>query len=592
MARWTFGLGRKPPHVSRETKDLLQAKSLTAAASTVRGADTSFLPNSESWQNEVWSYYDTLGEFRYAVDWKSRMMSRVRLFAARIEPGQDEPVRIEDDSLAVQLMSRLGGALGQASLLADLSTQLDIPGEGFVIAETINGQELWSIRSIDEIRKRSGRFEIVSEEALPSAQDWRPLAPDHFVMRVFQPHKRYHNVADSSARSARNTMRELELVNRHIISQYLSRLASAGMLLLPQEVHFPVREEFADQPNPLMAELIELASTAIREPGTAAAVIPLLMEMPGEWLDKVQHLDFTMQIDERIIEKRESAVRRLATQVNIPAEVLTGMGDVNHWGAWQLEEGALKTTIAPDAETICAAFTTQYLQPRLAASGEEDPDQFVIWYDMSELTIRPDRSGNAFQAYDRLEISGAALRRETGFDEADKPEDDELREQGLKVIINTLPSGAASALAQLVGDESVQPVIPVSAQPPEVAEEATQTPAEERTEPPTQEEPPPAPDMAAVRTQRLISQARAAHAIRFAPGDRWELLHPMICEQHAYTCPYTHAALGLSTRPGRRGLYECMLDAFGRLRIGDLSQQIDPSEFLITKGGGMNGNRK
>lgn len=587
MARWTFGLGRKPPHVSRETKDLLQAKSLTAAASTVRGADTSFLPNSESWQNEVWSYYDTLGEFRYAVDWKARMMSRVRLFAARIEPGQDEPIRIEDDSLAVQLMSRLGGALGQAPLLADLSTQLDVPGEGFVIAETINGQELWSIRSIDEIRKRSGRFEIVSEEALPSAQDWRPLAPDHFVMRVFQPHKRYHSVADSSARSARNTMRELELVNRHIISQYLSRLASAGMLLLPQEVHFPVREEFADQPNPLMAELIELASTAIREPGTAAAVIPLLMEMPGEWLDKVQHLDFTMQIDEQIIEKRESAVRRLATQVNIPAEVLTGMGDVNHWGAWQLEEGALKTTIAPDAETICAAFTTQYLQPRLAASGEEDPDQFVIWYDMSELTLRPDRSSNAIQAYDRQELSGAALRRETGFDEADRPENDELRDQALKLLLRSLPDLAPTAYEELTGDRLGAPTESDDAVVPEEPE----GPREERSEPPTQEEAPPSPDMAVIRTQRLIQQARASHAIRFTHSGDWELLHPMVCEQHAYSCPYTHAALNISTRPGRRGMYECVLDPFGRLRIGDLSQHMDTSEFLVTKGGGVNGHR-
>ena len=584
MAWWTFGLGRKPPEVSRETMSVLRDRALTAAATTVRSSDSSFLPDVKSWQREVWGYYDSLGEFRYAVDWKSRMMSRVRLYAARIEPGQDEPVRLEDSSLAVQLVSSLGGTGSQAALLDDLNTQLDVPGEGYVIAETIAGREVWSVRSSDELRKRSGRFEIVTEDPMEKSQDWRPLAPDHFIMRVHKPHKRWHSVADSSARAARGTMRELELVNRHILSQYLSRLASAGVIIFPEEVTFPVREEFADQPDPFMAEWIEIAAQAIKEPGTASAVIPIPMKVPGEWLGKIQHIDFTLKLDDKIIEKRESAIRRLATQINIPAEILTGMGAINHWGAWQLEEGALKTTIAPDIETICAAFTTQYLQPRLAASGEEDSGQFVVWYDMSELTIRPDRSGNAFQAYDRLEISGTALRRETGFDEADKPEGEELKEQGLKVIINTVSSEASTALSELIGEVlEVAPLSPATAE--EVAAPSSE-PEPAQGAPNTRETAPPSPDAAAMRTERLIRQARAVHAIRFTGSGNWELLHPVICDRHAYSCPYAYAALTLKSGalPGRTGLYECTLDAFGQFRIGDMTPHMDTTQFLTTRG--------
>lgn len=584
MPWWTFGLGRRPPHVSRETASLLKERALTAAAATVRSADTSFLPNTQSWQREVWGYYDSLGEFRYAVDWKSRMMSRVRLYAARIEDGQDEPVRIDEDHLAVQLVTSLGGALGQSSLMDDLNTQLDVPGEGYVIAEMIGGREVWSVRSQDEIRKRSGRFEIISEDMLTEsgAQDWRFLAPDHFVMRVHHPHKRYHAVADSAARAARGTMRELELVNRHIIAQYLSRLASAGVVIFPEEVTFPTREEFADQPDPFVAEWIEIAAQAIKEPGTASAVIPIPMKIPGEWLGKIQHIDFTLKIDEKIIEKRESAIRRLATQVNIPAEILTGMGDVNHWGAWQLEESALKTTIAPDAETICAAFTTQYLQPRLAASGVEDSEKFVIWYDMSELTIRPDRSANAVLAYDRLEISGDALRRETGFDESDKPETEELTDQALKLLLRNVPDAAFTALKELTGESLETPEAATEISPTVNEEVPTPSP---REEPSTQAAPP--PDASALRVDRLIQQAQASHAIRFTGQARWELLHPVVCERHAYSCPYTHAALALKSGayPGRSGLYECSLDPFGRIRIGDMSQNMDTGGFLVTRGG-------
>src|SRR5690606_7431621 len=176
------------------------------------------------------------------------------------------------------------------------------------------------------------------------------------------------------------------------------------------------------------------------------------IKVPAEYVDKIKHLDFTLKIDEKIIDKRESAIKRLASQLNVPPEVLLGMGDLNHWNAWISDETSLKVDVAPDAELICQAITTGYLQPRLKASGVEDWASWVVWYDMSELTLRPDRSDDAIQLYDRLEINGAALRRETGFDESDKPGDDELKEQALKVIIKTLPSGAGSALSTLIGD--------------------------------------------------------------------------------------------------------------------------------------------
>ena len=590
MPWYTFGLGKKPPKVSKDYSPEAFERALTAAATSVntRTASSSFLSSSESWQNEVWSYYDTLGEYRYGVDWKARMMSRVRLYAARIDPTQDEPIRLDDDSLAVRLVSRLGGAVEQPAMLADISTQLDVPGEGFVIAEVIDGVESWTVRSRDEIRKRSGIVEVVDEDTLSNTQEWRSLAAENFVMRIFHPHKRYHYMADSASRAARGTMREIELVNRHILAQYLSRLASAGVWLVPEEITFPVREEFADQPDPFMAEWIEIAAEAIQKPGTASAVVPIPMKIPGEWISAAKDgfIDFTLQIDEQVIEKRESAIRRLATQINIPAEILTGMGAVNHWGAWQLEEGAVKTSIAPDVEDVCSAFTKQYLRPRLAASGEDDPNQFVVWYDLSEITIRPDRSEKAIQLYDRLELSGEAARREAGFNESDKPEDEELREQGLKVIINSLPSGAASALAQLVGDQQVDPVIPISAQSPEEAEQAEErSSAEQRTEPDTQNNPPPSPDASGLRIERLVQQAKERHLIEFNGFGQWSLHHSQTCKDHIYSCPFTQWMLTTKHRalPARSGLYECSFSSGGVLRIGDLSP-LENTEGLISSG--------
>lgn len=587
MPWWTFGLGGKAPQVPYAPPE---HPSLTASVVPVPSPQASLIRNSESWQNEAWGHYDSSGEYRYAVEWKSAMISRVRLYAAELKPGQDEPARIDDpEHPASQAMMLLGGGpVGQTKIMDSLSVLLDVPGEGYLIGETVGGVERWTVRSVDEIRVTRNQFEVIRDDVPSGTQEWRRLASGSLVHRVYRAHKRWSYLPDSPARAARSTLRELELVNRHIIAQYLSRVASAGVFIIPDEVTFPVREEFEDSVDPFMSEWIEIAAQAIKEPGAASAVVPIPIRVPAEYVDKIKHIDFTLKVDEKIIEKRDSAVKRLATQVNIPAEVLLGMGDVNHWGAWQLEEGALKTSISPDAELICQAITEGYLQPRLAASGEEEPARYVVWYDLSELTIRPDRSANAVLAYDRLELSGEALRREAGFDEADKPTDEQLREQGLKVIVRTLPAAADSALAQLIGEENVDPVTPQESDVAgEVAQESTPS-GSDQGPPGTQDEPPPppGPDAASIRTERLIRQARAPHSVRFTVGGRWVMLHPDLCKDHAYSCPYTQTSRSLRTmaHPGRSGIYACTLDAFGRLRVGDLQPHSDPSDMLIAGG--------
>jgi hypothetical protein len=586
---WYHAFSRRgtPTPKALPTRAEQQPNALTAAAAPVTSPRTELLRNTDTWQEEAWGYHDTLGEFRYAVDWESKRLSRVRLYAAKLEPGADEPVR-QDAGTAVELMTAMaGGVAGQATIMNGLGTQLSVPGEGYLIVENVNGIEQWSVRSNDEVRAARGGYEVADENAVNGGTNWRPLAPDSLnPLRVWRPNKRWHHIADSPARAARSTMRELELVNRHIIAQYLSRLASAGVVMFPDEVTFPVREEFADAPDPFMAEWIEIASEAIRTPGTAAGIVPLPLKLPGEWIDKVKHLDFTLKIDEKIIEKRDSAIKRLASQLNVPAEVLLGMSDLNHWNAWISDENSLKVDVAPDAELICQALTIGYLQPRLKASGVEDWATWVVWYDMSELTLRPDRSGDAIQLYDRLEIDGAALRRETGFDESDKPTNDELKEQALKVIIHTLPSGAGSALTELIGEQVT------------IAATAPITPGEQPApEPPPEDRSPPNPDTARQaaadkRAERMVRQAQALHAVRFATGRPPELLHPGLCSQHAYSCPFTHAALKLHSlpRPGTSGVYEARLDSFGRFTIGQLSPLLDTSSFFSTTRSSANGH--
>lgn len=565
---------------------------LTAAASIVAQPRSPLLKTPDSWQREAWDFYDGLGEFNYGITWLAQMMSRVRLRAARLDPDLDEPsiTDVPNDSMAARMVGDLaGGVGGQAQLMRGLVTQLSVPGEGYLIGEQIGDAYRWMVRSAEEVRATSGRFQVVGSR-IPNIE-WVDLEAESLVVRVWRPHPRFYHIADSPARSARPIMRELDMVNRHIMAQYLSRLASAGVFVIPEEASFPVREEFQDEPDPLSMEWVELAAEAIAQPGTASAIVPLLMRMPADLVEKAKFIDFTLLIDEKVIEKRNSAINRLATKLDIPTEVLTGMGDMNHWTAWQLDEGALKTHIAPMAELICHSLTVGYLQPRLAASGEKDIGQWVVWYDMSELAIRPDRSLNAQNAYEAYELSGQALRREGGFDEDDKPDLAELEEMALKRLLS-MPALASSALDALLGKTVLKQEVaaaPVSgAGAPGTAEPLPVPPGEKGPpnngvspdKPPTGKPPSGKAPVGAIG--HVLEQMKAPHAVRFSGTRNPKLLHPPLCAANAYGCPFTHAAEDAHLTRLSTGTYDARLGALGQFIVGAAVPYLDTTDWIST----------
>jgi hypothetical protein len=475
---------------------------LTGAAHVLKLGRDRITPAPQQWQKEAWEFYGgRLGQFTEGVDWLSRAISRVRLVPARQKGVADEPEPL-DSGPAVDLVGELaGGTDGQAQMLATLATHFTVPGESWLTGERTSQGVEWVVRSSDEIREgrtKNARGERIPEviddaSATSSRVQWRSLAPldgdEWNVIKLWSRDKRFRHLPSSPAKAALPDLRRLELVNRRIDADLLSRLAMNGLLLVPNEVTFPVRPEFQDEPDPFVAELIETAREAIATPGTAAAAIPIPLKMPGEWLDKVKHVTFASPLDERLLELWATLVRGIATTLHMPAEYLTGVGDLNHWSLSQLGEDALKEYVAPAAELICHSLTRGYLWPML---GEGEHDE-AVWYDLSELAQRPDRSKAAGEAYDRAEISAEAYRREVGFDEDDKPNDQELRDQLLRIVVRTQPTLAQSALAELGVMDAPEPAAAPAAPVPAGDEERpADGPPDTRDAPPPQESAPPA----------------------------------------------------------------------------------------------------
>lgn len=394
------------------------------------------IPDQKDWQQRAWEYYDRVGELRFAVQWIANALSRCRLyvgvpdeFGRAPDPvGQDDAVDA-DPRARIPLDELFCGESGRSEMLSRLAMHLTVVGESYLIAfDTDDGQRRWMVASSDEFTRTSNNQVKVR---LPESNDQIPINVDQStVIRLWRQHPRRAWEADSPVRASLSILKELIDLSSHIAATVESRLAGAGLLLLPESATLPSplsEHGEALHDDPAMATLIDAMVTPIGNRDSAAAVVPIIARIPDQATGKPEWMSFSTPFDERVQELRESSINRFASIVDIPAEVLTGFASANRWNAWKISEDAIKIHLEPLLNLIVDALTTQYLWPALEALGVDDPQGYVVWYDASDLILRPNRGPESQNLFQHGLVKGMTVRRANGFTEDDKPDDDEQR---------------------------------------------------------------------------------------------------------------------------------------------------------------------
>lgn len=430
-------------------------------------------PRNVSWQQEAWGFWRTTPEASFAANWLGHGFSLCRLYVARRprQPG-DEPEPVSEGA-AVDLLASLGGGIvGQQELLHSFGVHMTVPGIGYLTGrQAVGAFDSWQVLSADELRVQGRGYEVQVGEA-----EWDKAPPDTLVIKCWRPDEQFHFRPWSPMQPVLPVLRELDGLSKKIDADIVSRLASAGILLMPEEASFPIRPELGDVDDPFMTQLIEVAELAIKDRQSASANVPVVVRLPGDLIAKVQHVTWATKLDEMATKLREEARGRFAVGMDMPAEVLTGLGEIQHWGQWFLDEQGIKYHIKPGMGAICQGISIGYLHPGLQALGAPDPE-LMIWFDTSELTTRPDLSTNVQAVYDRFEAGPKALRRETGVDESDAPTPDELKMMVVKKALSEPRLLADPALAKALFEE-VGIVLPIVT-PAQVPGQPDATPADQ-----------------------------------------------------------------------------------------------------------------
>lgn len=400
-------------------------RSLISSAVKINFSDASYNNyrfRDETWQRELWRLYDITPELRFAANWIGSACSKVDIFVAEVDRLGRIQGRAKDKKIAALSDTIFGGPVARAEAIRAGAINLTIAGEFYILGTTAKDSDKWFVLSSSEIRRtKQGTIYWGDRKYEEQIVD---LAKS-MVTRVWTPHPQRIWCADSPARSCQAVLRELEQLTKLEFAEIDSRLAGAGLFIMPNNLDFPLEDGVSTQGESLMMRMAQSMAASLKGEGTAAALVPIVMEAAPEDVERgFKHMTFSTELTKQAVELRQEAIRRLSLGMDIAPEILTGQGDMNHWSSWFVDEATVKIHVEPLMNRICDALSTAYLTPALKSMGE-DPKRFVYSFDTGPLTIRPQRLQDALNLYEKDIVGMEAVRVAGYFKESDAPPIDE-----------------------------------------------------------------------------------------------------------------------------------------------------------------------
>lgn len=594
----------------RAGEDDAKPRTVLAAAMPIEGKAGKDAWNNttsdDQWQTRAWYFYDAVGELRFAHNWIANAVSRATLYAAEVDPETGLVTGPTEDPRAQAAASTvLGGSDERPQLQSTMALHWQIPGETFIIVIPQGGSrpDRWIAMARTQMRQRGGRWQF--EDPLTGV--WTALRSQDRVIRIWSPHPARQAHADSAMRPGNVICQEIEKASQNITARLDSRLAGNGIMWIPNEVDFPTEDGEPADAQTFMKLLMDVSEAAISQPGTAAAHVPIMAQIPGEWIAAMSgaHTDLATQMDSAVPDLRKEALIRLGNTLDMAREIATGsMAEANHWTAWQIEEGTYKIHVEPFLLKLGMTLTGEFLRPTLAAMGVTDPDRFVLAWDITEVVARPDDTDDVKWLWDQRLVSADYTRAKFSVPDDAMPSDDELQLRRLEDAVQVAPTLAADTqIAQALFGIEIAPAAAGVSDPAAVGAPALEAGTQSDPAPdpssrglPARNAQPPEPDAGLIAAAELVvfdALSRAggrlltpAYRGQFKATPRHEL-HTVIPVRDKSVGTLVEGSFQFTDNVARAfgidpGGLRVTLDAYvqDRLRCGEAHQRDDMVEYL------------
>ena len=371
---WLTGRGSLVPEVAaaRVWEDTSR---LDQSATVMAGAIT-----------EAWQIWRCVGEIHYVTTQQARLASRLE-WTITVDDRE-----MDHDEAEEILKTAYGNDLRDLVRRMDLHRQ--VAGAFFLIRY-----------------RESRKWDVVTWPAGYNVRE--KLERSDIVVEITQEDPADPKLTDSPVLAAIPVARELVLSRQQARVAARNRTAQLNTVLYPREGAGPDADAFERKLTRVMTE-------PLSDEMSAASVVPNLIGFQGDKIDLWRTIDLTGAIDEKLHERVDRLIQQLAVILDIPREVMTGMGEINHWGSWAVSEDNWLGHIEPGAILIGSALALG-----LARAADIDPELVKITPDPAPLLKRRPALTDVLAAYELGLVSDEWTRRQLGADDEDAPEPDE-----------------------------------------------------------------------------------------------------------------------------------------------------------------------
>ena len=376
------------------------------------------------WQAEAAELYNIVPELRYGIYWIASSSSRATLIITKKgQSGEPASADVPRDHPAWEALNELAPTQPeQSTMIYRIVTLLKLLGRWRMVGFDTGGKRQWVVASEYDYRESSSGIWV--HDAI-TGQEFELPRESVWSIPMYMPHPIHSSWPDAPTRALVPTLHELIDLSGHVQTAAKSRIAGAGLLLVPNSLSTvaPGQSTGVNPPegSPLMHSLIRTSQASLRSPTDVSRHLPVILEGHQEALNAVRHLSLQTPFDERVDELRTSAVRRIAIGLDIPPEVLTGMGDLNHWTAWAVEASGQRVNIEPTLNFVTRELTVKFLRPALEAMGIPDADDYMVSFEDAGAQSEANKGDLALAAYELGLLSAQATREALGYNEADAP---------------------------------------------------------------------------------------------------------------------------------------------------------------------------
>jgi hypothetical protein len=473
------------------------------------------------WQIEAWRLYDLISELRKLAGRIGDSVAQARLYVAELDERGEEVGETTDGRISALAGIPLGTGNGRDDALRLTGVDLAVGGECWLVGEgAATNPEVaagaWFVVTGSALKRQGDQITVKRPQVMGGSRLILKDGQD-ILIRCWRPHPNDTDQADSFTRSAIVPLREIELLTKREFAELDSRLTGAGVMFLPEGVDFPREEGDPEGVAGFMAYLQRAAAASIADQSRASAMVPIMATVPDqlmEHLDKIRAVNFWSELSAEIAPMKEKAIQRLASSAEIPGEVLTGIGDANHWTAWLISDEGIRW-IRGYLGLVAAALTRGFLSLALASMGVADPERYAFAFDTSNLAAKPNRMDEALQLHDRFLLSDQEAVKAAAFDPEQMPSTTERAAQILLKLVQSQPDlildpkiQAALGLPDVtvVGSAPVAPALPAEGEPVDGPPNGGQAPPE-----------PDADEETAALTKALSERVRALSAAPTSP---------------------------------------------------------------------------